>query len=95
MQDEYIGMFWVVNQELWSKKVPLETFRMKLGNTFNLRSVITYPEAHFKVWINWCRDYGYNPGEENKNHVYFSRFGGSRRRREIRYNNEQQGRQDN
>jgi len=65
MQDESIGMFWDVNQSLWLKTVSLESFRLKMGSSFTLRSVITYPDAHFKVWANWCKEYGYNPGEEH------------------------------
>ena len=65
MRDEYIGMFWDVHNDLWLKKVPLEDFKTKLKSTFNMRSVITYPEAHFKVWTRWCEEFGYNPGEEH------------------------------
>ena len=65
MQYEYIGMFWDVNNNLWLKRVSLEDFRNKMGSRFNLRSVITYPEAHFKVWTNWCLEFGYNQDEEH------------------------------
>jgi|GEM_PF-4466108 len=65
MQDEYVGMFWYVINDLWQKKVPLSFFRDKLKNNFQMRSVITYPEAHFKVWAKWCAEYGYNPDEKH------------------------------
>ena len=65
MHNDFIGMFWDVNNNLWLKKVSLDDFRHKLKGSFNMRSVITYPEAHFKVWPDWCNEFGYNPGEEH------------------------------
>jgi len=65
MHNDFIGMFWDVNDSLWLKKVSLDDFRHKLKSSFNMRSVITYPEAHFKVWTNWCGEFGHNPGEEH------------------------------
>jgi hypothetical protein len=53
MQTEYVGMFWVVNNDLWIKKTLLDDFRQKMKTSFNQRRVITYPDAHFRMWHNW------------------------------------------
>ena len=65
MHNDFIGMFWDVSDNLWLKKVSLDDLRSKLKSSFNMRSVITYPEAHFKVWANWCIEFRHNQGEEH------------------------------
>ena len=65
MQTEHVGMFWVVNNVLWIKKTSLDDFRQKMKTSFNQRRVITYSDAHFRTWHNWCDEYCYDRREKH------------------------------
>jgi hypothetical protein len=59
-------MFWVVDDELWIEKTPLQAFRDALGEVNYAKSdSITFAQAHFRVWKNWCAKHGYNVGDES------------------------------
>jgi hypothetical protein len=64
MPNENVCMFWVVDNNLWLEKTPLDLFRNSMSN-FNQRSVITFREAHFRTWGKWCAKYQYNQKEEH------------------------------
>jgi len=71
MQPDYVGMFWFVNGELWLKTISLDELRKEMKFKFTQRNVITYPDAHFKVWVNWCEEYG--TSEKYKHFMYYPR----------------------
>ena len=64
MPDEYVCMFWVVDNNLWLEKTSLDVFRKNM-KSFHTRNVITFRQAHVQSWLNWCRKYGYDPNEKD------------------------------
>jgi len=65
MNDEFVGMFWVVNNDLWLRKTPLDDFRKTLKDNFKQRKTITYRQAHVVKWTSWCKEFDYDQREEH------------------------------
>ena len=58
MMNESVGMFWVVDGDLWIKTESLSSYKERMGATFHRRSTITYSGAHVREWAEWCDEYG-------------------------------------
>lgn len=71
MNNEYVCMFWVVNDDLWLEKTSLDEFKKILGTSFYERGTITFRQAHLATWHRWCKKRGYEPGE--KHFMYYPR----------------------
>ena len=70
MAEQYVCMFWVVNDKLWLEKTSLDIFKKSIKD-FHERRVITFRQAHVREWGKWCEKY--DSSKKDAHFMYYPR----------------------